>query len=923
MKKFVAALGGLLVFPAFGEVMPTIIEDVSANKIQAAENTDDTKKQESVQPVIVLSQGTLNPRASTNSISRATPAVPTTAATRTTPSRAISSRTATTTASRSAVKPTSGSVTSRSAITNNTVSRSGTSTVSRSSGANRNTASVTSRNAATTNTTAAAARSAIAPATASRISIAPTASTNSSLYIPRSATAAVLTSGNSTVATTVSTGPTMDELAQITDFCKAQYTDCMDNFCNVLDDNQGRCTCSPNVENYAETEAALKKATEELQEVAQQIQYIGLSAKEIETLFTQTEAELEMQGRTDSTQLANDLDSIKGLILDVETNSSISTTSSAFDLSGLLNLDFSNSNFNLLSMFGDNSNTSSINNQRGEELYKTATARCKASVLTDCATQGVDISVITNSYDLEIDKQCIAYERSLTDSNEQMKQTVFNAKTVLQNARLVVAQEKNTYDLRGCINALDSCMQDEFVCGNDYQNCMDPSGKFVSNGDIVIGSEPGKAGSLGGIYTTWNYGSGSNIDNAWSNTGSLQSYIDESMNSSSNEQANMVAFLKDKIGSNVDGVNMGMCMSVLNQCQDYTYDDNDNFKPNNEVIENFMQRTLITVKASQDELLSDYAENCTSDLMSCLVRNGYDEEMGTTSSVNRVAKNACTAIETTCASVLGHGDEDNYSSGLADQVMGNLAKTCMSTSDCEVIAGYTASCSMAQCRYVLSGTCTISTVDTDCPTQFANQKSICTNNRCQSTLDGDILGSCVGDPLITSGGQIGSKCYINGSTTIPTNMVGRCHSSSTPDLVECIATASISEPTTSCLNKPNGTECRGGSCYFGVCNGTSLRCDGDRAIACEVPIPMIGYVGYCATAGGACGLQAMTAGVPNTCSPTNVSNCPTLTGQKAYCRSDNTCGLAPTGRCTAELEDQLCGEGSTCNSYGECVPTTE
>ena len=80
------------------------------------------------------------------------------------------------------------------------------------------------------------------------------------------------------------------------------------------------------------------------------------------------------------------------------------------------------------------------------------------------------------------------YERNLTDSNEEMSQTVRNAKSVLQRARLMVAQQKNAYDLRGCVNALDSCMQDDFVCGSDYENCIDPTGKYVVNGAIVVGS---------------------------------------------------------------------------------------------------------------------------------------------------------------------------------------------------------------------------------------------------------------------------------------------------------------------------------------------------------------------------------------------------------------------------------------------------
>ena len=102
------------------------------------------------------------------------------------------------------------------------------------------------------------------------------------------------TNTNTVEKTTVSSViDAMTEQKNMTDFCKAQYTACMDNFCNVLDDNQGRCSCSANLSNYAETEAALKEATERLQDVAQQIQYIGLTADQVESLFTETAAEAE------------------------------------------------------------------------------------------------------------------------------------------------------------------------------------------------------------------------------------------------------------------------------------------------------------------------------------------------------------------------------------------------------------------------------------------------------------------------------------------------------------------------------------------------------------------------------------------------------------------------------------------------------
>ena len=179
-----------------------------------------------------------------------------------------------------------------------------------------------------------------------------------------------------------------------------------------------------------------------------------------------------MQTSTDNSQLKNDLDKIKNMIIDVQSGKASTTSSGmSFDLSGLLDFTIDSTGFDLTSLLGSMSgNNDSISNQRGQQLYETAASRCKAAVLNSCAAQGVDTTIITNSYDLEIDKACIQYERSLTESNDQMTSTVRNAKSVLQRARLLVAQQKNQYDLRGCVNALDDCMQDDFVCGDDYEN---------------------------------------------------------------------------------------------------------------------------------------------------------------------------------------------------------------------------------------------------------------------------------------------------------------------------------------------------------------------------------------------------------------------------------------------------------------------
>ena len=683
MKRFVAVLSGLLIMPAFAEVAPVYYDDVI--EYSDAELYDgDVVADENIgmeENVNSVAAPNVSVRNATRSSSRATRSIPTTATARpsaTAPSRAVASRAAANISQ------------TRSAMTRGTASRAASSRAT-------NSQNISTRRATR----------ATNPATAARASIVQTDTVNTPLYTGRvgvrtvsgggaavSSRAPTVRVANSTVSSTTATTSladvttSMDELAQITDFCKAQYTECMDNFCNVLDDNQGRCSCSKNIKNYAKTEEALKEATESLQDVAQKIQYIGLTGDEIETLFDQTEAELAMQGSSDSSQIKTDLDKIKNMIVDIKAGTASSSEVSSgisMDLSGLLDFNIGSTGFDLSGLFGTTTaNTASISNQRGEELYKTAASRCKAAVLNSCSSQGVDIAVITNSYDLEIDKQCVAYERSLTDANDQMRSTVRNAQSVLQKARLMVAQQKNSYDLRGCVNALDSCMQDDFVCGTDYENCLDPSGKYIVNGEIVLGSTPGsviddsnpatvQTRSDGKLYSTWNYDTSSCVatgtKNAWvgqtgstagATEGSLADYIEACMINETTDSGfatstvfglnQMAPYLMRKIGHNLDGKNKGMCISVLNKCQKYTYDDNGKYIPNNDVIREYLKRTLVAIKSAQDEVIYDYAENCLADVSSCLSQNNYSTSVGAN---NNIAINACNSVLKTCYSVNG------------------------------------------------------------------------------------------------------------------------------------------------------------------------------------------------------------------------------------------------------------------------------
>jgi len=310
-------------------------------------------------------------------------------------------------------------------------------------------------------------------------------------------------------------------------------------------------------------------------------------------------------------------------------------------------MDFSNFDFtldsglDLSSLFGT-SNT--ISNQRGAELYKTAMARCKTAVLDTCKKQGVDTAIVSNGYDLEIDKQCIVYERALDDSNTQMKRTVLNAKSVLQKARLAVAQNRNSYDMRGCISALDTCMQTDYVCGSDYDKCLDPTGKYIVDGEIVSNATSGDV--LAGLDAAW----GSGTENAWTGDG-LTAFI--TANLGSFDSSNMLGFLEMKIGTvSVQGVETGMCINVLKKCQNYTFTGtNKTYEPTNDVVREFMSQALTKIKNRQDNLIEDYVANCKADVQSCLVSNGaiIGDTGLNVGYVSNSIYNACKTIASTCA----------------------------------------------------------------------------------------------------------------------------------------------------------------------------------------------------------------------------------------------------------------------------------
>ena len=90
----------------------------------------------------------------------------------------------------------------------------------------------------------------------------------------------------------------------------------------------------------------------------------------------------------------------------------------------------------------------------------------------------------------------------------------------------------------------------------------------------------------------------------------------------------------------------------MNQCQDYTYTKEGKYNPNNQVISEYLQRTLVQIKTAQDEMLADHAEDCLNDVASCLQQNNsssyYYSSSSTYEDITDTAINACKSQIKTC-----------------------------------------------------------------------------------------------------------------------------------------------------------------------------------------------------------------------------------------------------------------------------------
>ncbi len=447
----------------------------------------------------------------------------------------------------------------------------------------------------------------------------------------------------------------LEATAELNKSCQTQYNDCMDQFCGVIDANQKRCSCSANLTRYAAVEKAVKEANTQLNEVAQRIRYIGLSADEIRAIMSATEAEQVLAGTVDKTESRNMLSEIEKMIR----NPSGAGTSGDGTLELNLEFDLSGESDDLFSLdFLNGTQAKSFSNLRGTELYNAAKKRCE-TVLNQCRDAGANSTQITGNYDLAIDKDCIAYEQGLNKMNDALRNNVRSANRMLQQARFAVLQNQNEFDAKGCIGALETCMTDDMVCGGNYFKCVDPTKRYIDeNGTVILGQ------NISNILDFMKSFDNSAINRNFLSVSSTIPPTPELCKAQPYDNgACVVRYLLDKIGTGKTAQEGGLCRAVLDKCQRYTY-NNGQYNAFNDIVVNYVQRAMTQVKAAQSKIIVEYAGSCLNEVATC-----YNSQVSQVTSwtnvanvdsVYRVMTGACRNVALTCAyAVFYNSDDEN------------------------------------------------------------------------------------------------------------------------------------------------------------------------------------------------------------------------------------------------------------------------
>ncbi len=278
----------------------------------------------------------------------------------------------------------------------------------------------------------------------------------------RQTIARAVTYGSDTVETETRTGAEYER-------CKAAYFTCMDQFCQLKNDNFRRCSCNNRVGELSALLDTLQSASDKLDSFNTNLDVVGMTAGQATAIVTASEGENALTKDKSSARaiLQAIMNSIRG---------GDATVSGQYS-----DLNSVNISFDTVNAFGIADTGQVIATYNGQDLYSAVYPQCRSAVRADCNNASLQRAV--NAYLMAIEADCNTVQAAIENKQKQLKAAVREGSAMLDLARVENRQKHNSDDLTTCVNNIENAILSEQVCGSDYHKCLD-NGEFI---DIATG----------------------------------------------------------------------------------------------------------------------------------------------------------------------------------------------------------------------------------------------------------------------------------------------------------------------------------------------------------------------------------------------------------------------------------------------------
>lgn len=252
--------------------------------------------------------------------------------------------------------------------------------------------------------------------------------------------------------------------------CKNAYFTCMDQFCQLKNDDYRRCSCSDRVYELTELLEVLQQAGEKLTVFTENIDVVGMTAAQATAMRTASEGENALTSDTSASKalLQAIMNSIRG---------GDTTVGGKYSDLNSINLSFDTTN-----AFGTTDSGQIIATYNGQNLYNAVYPQCRQAVMADCNDASLQRAI--TAYLMAVEQDCNTVQTAIETKQKEMKSAVREGSAMLDLARVENRQKHNSDDIATCINNVESAILSEEVCGAGYHRCLD-NGEFI---DISTGA---------------------------------------------------------------------------------------------------------------------------------------------------------------------------------------------------------------------------------------------------------------------------------------------------------------------------------------------------------------------------------------------------------------------------------------------------